>query len=93
MTSLNISGGQITVSENLIPIYMNVLGEDVYLSLPESVILSYNIILTNIEIFGKTYWETFIRKSNFTLDPKFRDVVDKNIVAWSRDKKIENILE
>lgn len=92
MPALNISSGQMTVSENMVPIYLDVLGEQVYLSLPESQILSYNIILTNIEMFGKTYWETFIRKSNYTLDPQFREAVDKNIVAWSRDKKIESIL-
>ena len=92
MPALNISGGQINVSENYNGINMDVLGEQVYLSLPESEILSYNIILTNVEMFGKTYWETFIRKSNFTLDPRFREAVDKNIVAWSRDKKIESIL-
>ena len=92
MPSLNISGGQINISENRVPMYLNVLGESLYLSLKESEIMLYQMILTNIEIFGKAYWDIFSSKSNIGLDYQFKECVDKNIVAWSRDKKIESIL-
>jgi hypothetical protein len=92
MTSLNISGGQINVMENTVPIYLNVLGEQLYISLKESEVLLYNMILTNIELFGKPYWDILSRKSNLTLDYQFREMIDKNIVSWSRDKKLESIL-
>lgn len=92
MASLNISGGQISVVENTVPIYLNVLGDQLYMNIPESQVLLYNMILVNIEFFGKPYWEAFIKKNIFTLDYSFREAVDKNIVSWSRDKKLESIL-
>ena len=92
MSTLSISGGQINISENRISMRFDVLGEEVYVSIPESEILSYNIILTNIEMFGKPYWDIFSKKNNFTLDYQFREAVDKNIVSWSRDKKLETLL-
>lgn len=92
MASLNISGGQISVVENTVPIYINVLGEQLYMNIPESQILLYNMIIVNIELFGKPYWEALTKKNIFTLDYSFKEAVDKNIVSWSRDKKLESIL-
>mgnify|MGYP006890185454 CR=1 FL=1 len=88
----NINNGKLDVSEDRIYMSFDVLGENIQIYILESEIILYNMLLTNIEMFGSSFWNRFSLRDNFILDHSFREAVDRNIVSWERNKKIENIL-
>ena len=96
MGSLNITGGQINITDDKKYHYLDIFGESIQLYLTDSEIINITIIATNIEVFGKPWWEKFklkMKQNISIIDSYFVQVVDKNIDWWTRDKIIEKVLQ
>ena len=96
MASLNITGGQINITDDKTYHYLDIFGNSIQLYISESEIINITIIATNIEMFGKPWWEEFKlkMKNNISImDGYFVQVVDQNIDWWTRDRIIEKVLQ
>ena len=96
MASLNITGGQINITDDKKYHYLDIFGNSIQLYISESEIINITIIATNIEMFGKPWWEKFklkMRSNISIMDSYFVKVVDENIDWWTRDRIIEKVLQ
>lgn len=95
MRKVLVNNGELTINDVNIPVTFSVFGEDKYICISESDIITYSLLITNIEIFGKPYWDLFKKKmisKPITIDYSLIEFIDKNIISWTRDKKLESIL-
>lgn len=75
---------------------MNVLGEEVYLYLNEEEIFRYSMLVTNVEMFGRPWWDKYKKNMGHhtsKVDGHLFNTIEKNIDWWTRDKIIEKVLE
>lgn len=96
MASLNITGGQINITDDKRYHYLDIFGDSIQLYISDSEIINITIVATNIELYGKPWWEKFKlkMKNNISImDGYFVQVVDQNIDWWTRDKIIEKVLQ
>lgn len=96
MASLTITGGQINTIDDKKYHYLDILNNTVQLYLTDIEIINITIIATNIEMFGKPWWDKFKlkMKGNISeINTTFIQTVDENIEWWTRDKIIENVLQ
>ena len=96
MANLDITGGSPKFHERKDYYNCLILGTSIQLYLTDSEIIQYSILITNLEMFGKEYWEKFKSKMLHhiqKLDPIFVRTVDDNIKWWERNEKLEKVLQ
>jgi hypothetical protein len=96
MANLDITGGSLSFNERKDYYSCHILGTSVQLYLTDAEIIQYSILITNIEMFGEKYWESFKLKMLHyiqKLDSVFIKTVDENIKWWERNEKLEKVLQ
>jgi len=96
MANLDIIGGSLNFNERKDYYNCLILETSVQLYLTDAEIIQYSILITNLEMFGKEYWEKFKSKMLHhiqKLDPVFIRTVDENIKWCERNEKLEKVLQ
>ena len=96
MANLDIIGGSLNFNERKDYYNCLILGTSVQLYLTDAEIIQYSILITNLEMFGEKYWNSFKLKMSHhiqKLDPVFTKTVDENIKWWERNEKLEKVLQ
>ena len=96
MTTIDITGGNLNIVEHRHYITFQIMGTGVSVHLTQDEIVTYSTLITNVEMFGKTWWEKFKEKMNYryqSLDSSLVITIEQNIDWWTRDKIIEKVLE
>ena len=96
MANLDITGGSLSFNERKDYYNCSILGTNIQLYLTDAEIIQYSILITNIEMFGEKYWNSFKLKMSHhiqKLDPVFIKTVNENIKWWERNEKLEKVLQ
>ena len=96
MASLDIDGGSLNFNERKDYYSCHIIGTNIQLYLTDAEIIQYSILITNLEMFGEKYWNSFKLKMSHhiqKLDPVFIKTVDENIKWWERNEKLEKVLQ
>ena len=96
MANLDIIGGSLNFNERKDYYNCLILGTSVQLYLTDAEIIQHSILITNIEMFGEKYWNSFKLKMSHhiqKLDPVFIKTVNENIKWWERNEKLEKVLQ
>ena len=96
MANLDITGGSLNFNERKDYYSCHILGANIQLYLTDAEIIQYSILITNLEMFGEKYWNSFKLKMSHhiqKLDHVFIKTVDENIKWWERNEKLEKVLQ
>ena len=94
--NIDIASGNLVINERRSYYSCLIFGVSSNLYLTDADIIQYSILITNLEMFGEKYWNSFKLKMSHhiqKLDPVFIKTVDENIKWWERNEKLEKVLQ
>ena len=92
-----VNNVKLTLSDKTVNIECEFLGSEFKMICQEADHLPLLTLMNNIEMFGKSWWDNYKKIYTdslcYRIDDYFFEYVNTNVIVYSRDKKIDEILD